>query len=151
MGAAVRSGLRPGCAITIAVAYARKFLASEWGCTVRDPFRIGLRAQKHAGRARFKTAAAAALAAVISVCGVVLAGPALAKTVSPLAVITTYLPAAAGGSAYSAQLAATGGTKPYAWSISAGSLPAGLTLHSGTGAITDTLFGYDKSRFEVVP
>jgi hypothetical protein len=46
-----------------------------------------------------------------------------------------HLPAA-GGRAYSAQLAATGGTKPYTWSISAGSLPAGLTLHPATGAIT---------------
>jgi hypothetical protein len=74
--------------------------------------------------------------AVVSVCGVGLAGPALAKTVSPLGVVTTYLPPATGGSAYTAQLAATGGSKPYTWSISAGSLPAGLTLHPNTGAIT---------------
>jgi hypothetical protein len=83
-----------------------------------------------------KAVSVAGLMAAVSVCGVVLAGPALAKTISPLGVVTTYLPAAAGGSAYSAQLAATGGTKPYTWSISAGSLPAGLTLHPATGAIT---------------
>ncbi len=32
-------------------------------------------------------------------------------------------------------LAATGGTLPYTWSVSGGSLPAGLSLDSGTGAI----------------
>ena len=41
-------------------------------------------------------------------------------------------------SAYSATLAATGGTAPYTWSISAGTLPAGLSLKATTGAITGT-------------
>jgi len=50
-----------------------------------------------------------------------------------LAVSTTALPDASQGSSYSAGLSATGGSQPYAWSISAGSLPAGVSLNaSGT-------------------
>lgn len=41
------------------------------------------------------------------------------------------------GVAYSATLAATGGTTPYKWSVASGSLPTGLALSSG-GAITGT-------------
>ena len=39
--------------------------------------------------------------------------------------------------AYSATLAASGGTLPYTWSIASG-LPPGLTLNSGTGVISGT-------------
>ncbi|HTS04021.1 MAG TPA: putative Ig domain-containing protein [Candidatus Eisenbacteria bacterium] len=42
------------------------------------------------------------------------------------------------GVAYSTALTATGGTKPYTWSIKSGSLPAGLALDAATGAITGT-------------
>jgi Putative Ig domain len=59
-----------------------------------------------------------------------------AKAVSPLAVVTTYLSPAPAQTSYKGQLAATGGTKPYSWSIESGTLPTGLTLNSSTGAIT---------------
>ena len=42
------------------------------------------------------------------------------------------------GVAYSTTLTATGGTKPYSWSLKKGSLPAGLALDGATGAITGT-------------
>jgi hypothetical protein len=45
------------------------------------------------------------------------------------------------GKAYSAPLAATGGTTPLSWSLSAGTLPPGLTLDSATGLITGTPTG----------
>jgi hypothetical protein len=48
--------------------------------------------------------------------------------------------------AYSATLQATGGTTPYTWSI-IGSLPAGLSLNAGTGAITGTPTGVGTSSF----
>ncbi|MFG6489634.1 putative Ig domain-containing protein [Roseateles sp. BYS78W] len=42
------------------------------------------------------------------------------------------------GAAYSQALSASGGTAPYRYSVSAGALPAGLSLNAGTGAIAGT-------------
>jgi hypothetical protein len=56
--------------------------------------------------------------------------------VTPLSVVTTSLPSGVVGRSYSGTLVATGGTPPYQWSVSAGTLPAGLTLNAGTGALT---------------
>ena len=53
-------------------------------------------------------------------------------------VITTVsLPSATVGTLYGATLTATGGTMPYRWEISSGSLPAGLSLNAD-GTITGT-------------
>jgi hypothetical protein len=59
-------------------------------------------------------------------------------TVQPaaLAVTTTSLPGANQNISYSAALAASGGTPPYTWSLTSGSLPAGLSLSAGTGVIS---------------
>ena len=59
-------------------------------------------------------------------------------TAASLRITTTSLADGQVKGAYSASLAATGGTKPYAWSVSSGSLPAGLTLGSSTGQILGT-------------
>ena len=59
----------------------------------------------------------------------------------PLSVTTLTLPGGTLGTAYNQTLGATGGITPYAWSISVGALPAGLTLNGGTGAITGTPTG----------
>jgi hypothetical protein len=48
----------------------------------------------------------------------------------PLSVTTTSLPDASQNQSYSALLGATGGATPYSWSITAGALPAGLTMNS---------------------
>ncbi len=56
---------------------------------------------------------------------------------TPLSIATTSLPNGTVGQAYSTQLNATGGTSPYTWSISSGSLPAGLSL-SSAGVISGT-------------
>jgi uncharacterized protein YdaL len=56
----------------------------------------------------------------------------------PVSITTTSLPAAGVGQAYSANLAAADGTAPYKWSVSSGSLPAGLSLNGATGAIGGT-------------
>jgi hypothetical protein len=54
--------------------------------------------------------------------------------------ITLRPPATIGqvGVAYNSTLTATQGTQPYTFSITSGSLPAGLTLNASTGAITGT-------------
>lgn len=54
-----------------------------------------------------------------------------------VSITTTALPAGSIGSAYAGTLAATGGKTPYTWSLSSGTLPAGLSL-SSSGAITGT-------------
>ena len=54
----------------------------------------------------------------------------------PLEFSTGSLPAGQVGAAYNATIHLTGGTPPYAWSISNGALPAGLTLEAAGGAIT---------------
>lgn len=57
--------------------------------------------------------------------------------VAPAVSTAASLPAAQSGIPYSETLAATGGILPYTWSLTAGSLPAGLTM-SGGGVITGT-------------
>lgn len=66
-----------------------------------------------------------------------------------LSIVTASLPSGTQNMAYSAMLAATGGVTPYTWSISNGSLPAGLSLNSSTGAITGTPSGGGTSNFTV--
>jgi len=50
-------------------------------------------------------------------------------------VTTSPLPAGLRGSAYSAFMTARGGQGPYTWRVSAGALPAGLTLDPATGEL----------------
>lgn len=58
------------------------------------------------------------------------------------AVTTTTLANALSGAAYSASLAVTGGTGPYAWSVSHGALPTGIALsEAGELAGTPTVAG----------
>ena len=54
-----------------------------------------------------------------------------------LGISTAALPNALATTAYSQPLSATGGTTPYTWSVSAGSLPPGLSL-TPTGSIYGT-------------
>ncbi|HLY61971.1 MAG TPA: putative Ig domain-containing protein [Terriglobia bacterium] len=55
----------------------------------------------------------------------------------PLAISSTSIPGGFAGTAYSASLAASGGTGPYTWSVSSGALPPGLAL-SAAGTISGT-------------
>jgi hypothetical protein len=57
---------------------------------------------------------------------------------APLKLTAIFLPPATADAHYSQKLAATGGIAPYTWSIASGALPAGLTLHPGTGVISGT-------------
>jgi hypothetical protein len=55
----------------------------------------------------------------------------------PLTVVTSALNAGALGTPYSASVAASGGTPPYTWALSSGSLPIGVSLDPG-GSIAGT-------------
>jgi hypothetical protein len=101
----------------------------------------GLHAFGSAGRLRFAVAAIAlAGGSLLAVSAT--ATPALASTPAPLVVTTTSPLTATAGSAYLAKLDATGGVKPYSWSLAGGtSLPAGLVLHASTGQITGKPLG----------
>jgi hypothetical protein len=66
---------------------------------------------------------------------------------APLSITTASLPNGTTGVAYSQTLAATGGTTPYTWAISSGSLPSGLSLVTSTGDITGTPSATGTSNF----
>ncbi|MDX2313193.1 MAG: PQQ-dependent sugar dehydrogenase, partial [Gammaproteobacteria bacterium] len=70
-------------------------------------------------------------------------------TPPPLVIETLSLPEADTDSAYSATLEASGGTPPYAWAVSGGALPAGITLNTdGTLSGTPTeqgAFSFDAT------
>ena len=74
----------------------------------------------------------------------------LAIQPAPLAITTaSTLPGGVVGTAYSQTLAATGGIPPYTWSVTAGSLPAGLTLAASTGILSGTPSAHGSSTFTV--
>ena len=64
--------------------------------------------------------------------------PAPAPTPGLIVASSTQLANGTVNTAYSTALAASGGTTPYRWTLTAGSLPAGLTLNSTTGVISGT-------------
>jgi hypothetical protein len=66
-----------------------------------------------------------------------------------LAITTTSLPSGSVGAAYSSTVEASGGVQPYTWSITSGSLPAGLSINSGSGVISGTPTATGTSNFTV--
>lgn len=66
-----------------------------------------------------------------------------------LQVTTNSLPNGYQWLSYGSNVSATGGTTPYSWSIVSGSLPAGLTLGSGTGLISGTPSAFGTFNFTV--
>jgi hypothetical protein len=62
---------------------------------------------------------------------------------------TPSLPNGAVGVSYNATLTADGGATPYTWSINKGTLPAGLSLDSGTGIISGVPTSSGDSTFTV--
>jgi len=63
---------------------------------------------------------------------------AIINNILKLTITTTQLPAGTVGVSYSQSVAATGGIPPYNWSVTSGTLPAGLSLTAPNGAITGT-------------
>ncbi|MFW9242843.1 Ig domain-containing protein [Corynebacterium striatum] len=69
--------------------------------------------------------------------------------VTPLSISTASLAAGTQNTQYSAKVSATGGTSPYTYTVSSGSLPADLQLNSKTGEITGTPSTSGESTFTV--
>jgi hypothetical protein len=77
--------------------------------------------------------------------------PPIVTTNVALNISTSTLPNATVGNSYSQSLTATGGTAPYTWTTTSGTLPAGLSL-SSNGVISGTpttLSGSTSVTFEV--
>jgi subtilase family serine protease len=68
---------------------------------------------------------------------------------SALSITTTSLAPGTLGIAYAQTLAATGRIAPYTWSVTSGSLPAGLSLAPATGVISGTPATAGTSTFTV--
>ena len=68
---------------------------------------------------------------------------------APLSVMTTTLDDANLNTQYAEPIAVSGGTAPYAFSVSAGSLPLGLTLDPASGIIQGTPLATGLSSFTV--
>ena len=68
---------------------------------------------------------------------------------APIVVNPASLPAATVGTAYSQTVSATGGTGSYTFSVSAGALPAGLTLNASSGVISGTPTTAGASSFTI--
>lgn len=69
---------------------------------------------------------------------------------SGLAISTpAQLPDGSIGSAYKETLSAVGGTAPYTWAVTSGTLPAGLALNAATGVLSGTPTASGASRFTV--
>ncbi|PYP87630.1 MAG: hypothetical protein DMF61_09775 [Blastocatellia bacterium AA13] len=70
-------------------------------------------------------------------------------TSNPLSISTTSLAGGTVNVAYGAQVTATGGSTPYAWSIIGGALPANVIINSSSGVITGTPTAAGISTFTV--
>ncbi|GFO54938.1 hypothetical protein GMSM_19450 [Geomonas sp. Red276] len=72
------------------------------------------------------------------------------STAAPaLAITTATLPSGTAGTPYSQPVNVVGGTPPYSWSISAGTLPPGLAIGAGNGTVSGTPTGAGTSNFTV--
>jgi len=95
------------------------------------------------------TGVSAGTASISATFGAISGSTVLTVQAPLLTISTASLPNGTVGVAYSATLAAAGGTPAYTWSVSVGSLPAGLTLNSGTGVITGVPTASGTTNFTV--
>jgi len=74
----------------------------------------------------------------------------IVSSTGPLTITTSSpLPNGFVGTAYSQTLGASGGSPPFRWSVSAGSLPKGLTLGQTTGTLSGTLSQSGSFNFTI--
>lgn len=66
-----------------------------------------------------------------------------------LSITTSSMPGGTVGSSYSTILGATGGTSPYKWTITSGTLPNGVSLNNSTGQVAGTPNQQGTSTFTI--
>ena len=123
-------------------------LFSVWGSSATDVFAVGMGGTiLHYDASAWSTMSSGTTQALWRVWGssatdafaVGVAGTVLHYGEPPVLIITTVsLSDGHVGVAYSQDLAASGGSGSYTWSVSSGSLPSWATLDASTGAITGT-------------
>lgn len=69
--------------------------------------------------------------------------------IPPVVPLDVVLPNGTVGSAYSTTITVTGGTGPYTFAITAGTLPSGLSLNTSTGVISGTATTAGSSSFTI--
>jgi Domain of unknown function (DUF4082)/Putative Ig domain/Bacterial Ig-like domain (group 2) len=84
------------------------------------------------------SAIAAGSTTISATLGAISGNTTLTVQTGSLTIATGSLASGTVGTAYTVNLAATGGTLPYTWALASGSLPTGLTLNASTGAIAGT-------------
>ena len=84
--------------------------------------------------------------ALISSCGDAVSSPPAPPS---LGISPSTAPSGTVGFAYSLALSASGGQAPYAWSVSAGTLPGGLSLNASTGMLSGVPAASGSSNFTV--
>ncbi len=75
--------------------------------------------------------------------------PTASRSIAAISVNPASLPNGTVGTAYSQTVTATGGSGSYTYSVSAGALPAGLTLNASSGVISGTPTTAAASSFTV--
>ena len=73
----------------------------------------------------------------------------LAVVPPQLTITTTQLPSGLVGNSYSQIFRTTGGTAPFTWSITSGTMPSGLAFGTGSGTISGTPLQYQASPITV--
>lgn len=73
----------------------------------------------------------------------------LTVNASPMTLTPATLPTPVAGLAYSQTMTAAGGTAPYRYAVTSGTLPAGLTLNPTTGALSGTPTSTGTSNFTI--
>jgi uncharacterized repeat protein (TIGR03803 family) len=73
----------------------------------------------------------------------------LAVVPPTLAITTTTIPTAQVGTNYSSVLATTGGTAPFTWSITAGTLPKGVAFNAASGVFSGTPVQFGSGTLSV--
>lgn len=132
------NAVEPGSSFTLTWAVTNAFSKDAQICLANSSDGSWTGVVPPSGNATITPTAASGIVTYAFTCGGVETATAAVSVGNGLTVTTTALPNGAVGASYSQALGASGGTSPYTWSISSGSLPQGLSLAAGSNLISGT-------------